>query len=158
MTLRADAQRNLDRLLDAAGECFAESGVDASVDEIARRAGVGHGTVFRRFTTKDDSTNNWWVAALTFGVTASPKRRRAEPGGSSAVRPPSPPGRNALMEGSTVAARHGRGVHGRSPKLVRSAQSAGEVRRDVGVEDVLALIRREPLSRRDPPGLRPPVR
>ena len=53
MTLRADAQRNLDRLLEAAGECFAEQGVDASIDEIARRAGVGHGTVFRRFPTKD---------------------------------------------------------------------------------------------------------
>ena len=53
MTLRADAQRNLDRLLEAAAECFAEQGVDASVDEIARRAGVGHGTVFRRFPTKD---------------------------------------------------------------------------------------------------------
>ena len=53
MTLRADAQRNLDRLLEAAAECFAEQGVDVSVDEIARRAGVGHGTVFRRFPTKD---------------------------------------------------------------------------------------------------------
>jgi AcrR family transcriptional regulator len=52
-TLRADAQRNLDRLLEAAGECFAERGVDCSVDEIARRAGVGHGTVFRRFPTKE---------------------------------------------------------------------------------------------------------
>ncbi|HZC74355.1 MAG TPA: helix-turn-helix domain-containing protein, partial [Gaiellaceae bacterium] len=53
MTLRADAQRNLDRVLVAAGECFAEGGVDVSVDEVARRAGVGHGTVFRRFPTKD---------------------------------------------------------------------------------------------------------
>ena len=51
--LRADAQRNLDRLLGAASECFSEQGVHASVDEIARRAGVGHGTVFRRFPTKD---------------------------------------------------------------------------------------------------------
>jgi len=52
-TLRSDAKRNLDRLLAAASECFAEEGVDASVDEIARRAGVGHGTVFRRFPTKE---------------------------------------------------------------------------------------------------------
>jgi AcrR family transcriptional regulator len=52
-TLRADARRNLDRLLEAASECFAEHGVDASIDEIARRAGVGHGTVFRRFPTKE---------------------------------------------------------------------------------------------------------
>ena len=54
MVLRADAQRNLERVLDAATEAFAASGPDVSVDEIARRAGVGHATVFRRFPTKDD--------------------------------------------------------------------------------------------------------
>jgi len=51
--LRADAQRNLGRVLDAAAEALAERGPDVSVDEIARRAGVGHGTVFRRFPTKE---------------------------------------------------------------------------------------------------------
>jgi AcrR family transcriptional regulator len=51
--LRADAQRNLERVLDAAAELFAERGCDVSVDEIAQRAGVGHATVFRRFPTKD---------------------------------------------------------------------------------------------------------
>jgi AcrR family transcriptional regulator len=52
--LRADAERNRKRLLDAAAEVFAEQGLEASTAEIARRAGVGHGTVFRRFPTKDD--------------------------------------------------------------------------------------------------------
>jgi AcrR family transcriptional regulator len=52
--LRADARRNHERVLDAAAEVFAASGPDASIDEIARLAGVGHGTVFRRFPTKDD--------------------------------------------------------------------------------------------------------
>ena len=52
--LRADAQRNLDRILEAAADAFAEVGPDVTMDEIARRAGVGHGTVFRRFPTKDD--------------------------------------------------------------------------------------------------------
>jgi AcrR family transcriptional regulator len=52
--LRADARRNLERVLDAATQAFAVSGPDASIDEIARLAGVGHGTVFRRFPTKDD--------------------------------------------------------------------------------------------------------
>lgn len=51
--LRADAQRNLDRILEAAADAFAEAGPDVTIDEIARRAGVGHGTVFRRFPTKD---------------------------------------------------------------------------------------------------------
>jgi AcrR family transcriptional regulator len=54
MALRVDAQRNLERVLDAATELFAASGPDVSVDEIAERAGVGHATVFRRFPTKDD--------------------------------------------------------------------------------------------------------
>src|SRR6266480_7983538 len=52
--LRADAQRNLDRILEAASDAYAEIGPDVTMDEIARRAGVGHGTVFRRFPTKDD--------------------------------------------------------------------------------------------------------
>jgi AcrR family transcriptional regulator len=51
--VRADARRNHDLVLGAACECFAEGGVDVSIDEVARRAGVGHGTVFRRFPTKD---------------------------------------------------------------------------------------------------------
>jgi AcrR family transcriptional regulator len=53
MVLRADAQRNLERVLDAATEVFAASGPDVSIDEIAQRAGVGHATVFRRFPTKN---------------------------------------------------------------------------------------------------------
>ena len=52
--LRADARRNLERVLDAATEAFAASGPDVSVHEIAARAGVGPATVFRRFATKDD--------------------------------------------------------------------------------------------------------
>jgi AcrR family transcriptional regulator len=52
--LRADAQRNLVRVLEAAREVFAEQGMDAPVTDIAERAGVGVGTIFRRFPTKDD--------------------------------------------------------------------------------------------------------
>jgi len=52
--LRADAQRNLERILEAARVVFAEDGLDASVADIAERAGVGTATIFRRFATKDD--------------------------------------------------------------------------------------------------------
>jgi AcrR family transcriptional regulator len=52
--LRADAARNRVLLLAAAADEFAERGLDASVADIARRAGVGKGTVFRHFATKDE--------------------------------------------------------------------------------------------------------
>lgn len=51
--LRVDAERNLSRLLDVAREAFAEEGLGVSVEAIARRAGIGKGTVFRRFETKE---------------------------------------------------------------------------------------------------------
>src|SRR5215218_1506164 len=52
--LRADAERNRERVLRAAREVFAEQGLDASTNEIARRAGVGVATLFRRFPTRDE--------------------------------------------------------------------------------------------------------
>lgn len=52
--LRADAQRSIDALLEAAKHVFAESGVDAPVREIADRAGVGVGTLYRRFPQRAD--------------------------------------------------------------------------------------------------------
>ena len=51
--LRADAQRNRLRVLDAARQLFAEQGREASMEEIARRAEVGVGTVYRHFATKE---------------------------------------------------------------------------------------------------------
>lgn len=51
---RADAQRNYDHLVEQARRAFAEFGVDASLDEIARRAGVASGTLYRHFPTRLD--------------------------------------------------------------------------------------------------------
>ena len=51
---RSDAARNRARLLAAAAEVFAERGLDAGVGEIAERAGIGRGTLFRNFPTKQD--------------------------------------------------------------------------------------------------------
>ncbi len=52
--LRRDAERNRRRILAAAAEVFNERGLDVSLDEIARHAGVGVGTVYRRFSTKEE--------------------------------------------------------------------------------------------------------
>src|SRR3954465_15107890 len=52
--LRADAERNRTRLLDAARTLFAERGLEVSMDDIARAAGVGVGTAYRRFRSRDE--------------------------------------------------------------------------------------------------------
>ena len=51
---RSDAQRNRERLVEVAKEAFTRSGADASLDEIAKQAGVGAGTLYRHFPTRDD--------------------------------------------------------------------------------------------------------
>ena len=51
--LRADARRNRERVVAAAGVVFAEQGSDAQMDDVAKRAGVGVGTVYRHFPTKE---------------------------------------------------------------------------------------------------------
>jgi len=51
--LRADARRNRERILEAAKDVFGEQGADAQMDDVARRAGVGVGTVYRHFPNKD---------------------------------------------------------------------------------------------------------
>ena len=50
---RSDAQRNRERILEAAKEAFTRAGVDASLDEIAKEAGVGAGTLYRHFPTRE---------------------------------------------------------------------------------------------------------
>jgi AcrR family transcriptional regulator len=52
--LRADAERNRERIVAAAQAAFAERGIDVTMDEIARRAGVGVATLYRRYPTRDE--------------------------------------------------------------------------------------------------------
>jgi AcrR family transcriptional regulator len=54
MPLRKDAQRNRERLIEAARAVFAERGLDVALDEVARRAGVSIGTLYNRFPTRSD--------------------------------------------------------------------------------------------------------
>jgi AcrR family transcriptional regulator len=145
--MRADAQRNYDRLLGAACECFAEQGLHASVDEIARRAGVGHGTVFRRFPSKD---------ALLAAVLAQELDRLllvaqaalAEPDAGAAFAgffraAAEAYGRNrALLEGVDRCRELPQSVPLRdvSHRLVRRAQKAGALRRDLTPTQVYELV------------------
>jgi AcrR family transcriptional regulator len=62
--LRRDAERNRERILAAARELFVEHGLTVGVDEIARRAGVGMGTLYRRFPNKDALVDETLAAAV----------------------------------------------------------------------------------------------
>jgi len=62
--LRRDAERNRQRILKAASEVFNERGLEVSLDEIARYAGVGVGTVYRRFRTKEELVEALFVERI----------------------------------------------------------------------------------------------
>jgi AcrR family transcriptional regulator len=79
-TLRADAARNLELILEAAEEAFAEKGNSACVADIATRAGVGQATIFRRFETKDDliaAVFERKIQQLVAAAEAASRKRRA---------------------------------------------------------------------------------
>ena len=78
--LRADARRNREELLDIARQVIAEEGVDASLRDIARRAGVGIGTLYRHFPTRE--------ALLAAVIDGGVRRLTARAGQLSAELPP----------------------------------------------------------------------
>src|SRR6266542_5619891 len=76
--LRADAQRNRDKLLAAARAVFAEQGPEASLDEIAKRAGVGSGTLYRHFPTRDDLIGAVYAERVAENVALVERAQRHE--------------------------------------------------------------------------------
>jgi len=163
--LRADAQRNHDLVLMAAAACFAERGVDVSVDEIARRAGVGHGTVFRRFPTKDallEAVVCERARGLAAAAEEATEAEDAWAGFEEFVREAAAVyGRDrALLEGlgRCVEADDVDAFVAAVRRLVERAQADGALRRDVSAEDVLDLV---PAASRHPEivlaGLRAPL-
>ncbi|MGD6749722.1 TetR/AcrR family transcriptional regulator [Streptomyces sp. BH105] len=69
--LRADAERNRQRLIAAAQEVFAERGLEVTVDDIARHAGVGVGTAYRRFANREELVEAVFEAQVEQMVTAA---------------------------------------------------------------------------------------
>jgi AcrR family transcriptional regulator len=151
--LRADARRNRNRVLQAARAAFGAEGSDVSLDEIARRAGVGAGTVYRHFATKGDL----FEAVVFDRIGELVEEARAlsdnqDPGRafSSFIERLA---REGALKRDLVEALAGDGVQlqlGEAPifgaltdvlaELLRRAQHAGAVRTDINVDDVVALL------------------
>ena len=152
--MRADARRNRDAIVAAAYELFAEQGTEAQMDEIARRAALGVGTLYRHFPAKED---------LLDAVIARRFERLAERAGQAAQQAGDgepweafkgyiewaaemQAGDRALSEAMATrsermhAAAVGSGLVDALEQLVEHAKSAGAVRDDLVVEDIPALV------------------
>ncbi|HEY4023073.1 MAG TPA: helix-turn-helix domain-containing protein [Pseudonocardiaceae bacterium] len=152
--VRADARRNIDALLDAAKAVFATSGVDAPVREIAARAGVGVGTVYRHFPQRSDLV----VAVFQYEVDATADAAGVlagehAPGEALARWLRRFAGFIATKRGLAAALHSGDPAFAPLPgyfderlrpalqSLLSAAVAAGEVRADVEADDVLDAIR-----------------
>ena len=149
--MRADAERNRERVLVAAQHVFSEHGLDASVADVAREAGVGKATIFRSYPTKDDliaaiaCDRVRWVETLVTEALEQPDAWAAFEGCSSisptATRPTSRTSRRSRatpMRPQLTAARNATNKAFR--KLMKKAKEQGAMRADATPEDIRTLF------------------
>jgi AcrR family transcriptional regulator len=150
---RADSLRNRELLLETAKAAFAELGAEAPLELIARRAGVGIGTLYRHFPTRD-------------ALLAAVYRREVEhlSGSAETLLAAKPPGEalrawlNLLVdymatkrviapalqaspgEGRSVYAASGPAITEAMSRLTRAAAEAGDIRADIGPDDIFRMM------------------
>ena len=150
--LRADAERNRQLLLQAAREVFADQGLDASSKEIARRAGVGIATLYRRFPTRQDlllATFGPKLAAYTEAIDRAlkdPDPWRGFRGYLTAIAGMQRGDRGfrdiltrAFPDARELRAQRDRVYHGVT-ELIEKAKATGRLREDFVPEDVPLLL------------------
>jgi AcrR family transcriptional regulator len=146
--LRADAERNRQRILAAAAELFTEQGLDPSLDDVARHAGVGVGTVYRRFPDKASLADALFDERID-ALVAMAQQAQAEPDAWAALV--------SFLEHSAEMLASDRGLrqilmfaaqgHDRVicasdrmrpaiESLVKRAQAEGQVRADLAATDI----------------------
>ena len=149
--LRSDARRNRERIVVVAAEVFAEQGVNASLEEVAQRAGVGIGTLYRRFPTRQ---------ALVEAIFEDRVEELVEVAEQAAADPDPWHGFSSFLEYALAAQATNRGlkdvftdlpptgrmVDARSrirrwiEQLLTRAQQQGSLRRDVTLSDISMLF------------------
>jgi len=145
---RADARRNFDALLAAARDAFAEHGAGASLEDIARRAGVGIGTLYRNFPTRQDLFDAVYLGEVEELCVAADEVADLQPWealttwlrrfvGYAATK-------RAIYESlnrdSEMFRTAREAMYAAGRPLFESAQEAGEARKDVDFDDVLRMV------------------
>jgi AcrR family transcriptional regulator len=153
-SIRSDARRNRERIVEAARAAFAEQGPDAQIDDIARRAEVGVGTVYRHFPTKDALTAE--LIRLKLTALRDRARRKLAEGGD-----PGEAFRSFLREQAAVIAKDAAlqqmlwaetaeamvpvaplydEVNEAVGELIARAKESGAIRADLEVDDVRTFM------------------
>jgi len=150
---RSDAQRNRERILEVARQVFTRRGADASMDEIAKRAKIGPGTLYRHFPTRDDLLATVYITEVE-KLAAAQKKLSAELPPREALRAwllvfidyiaakkIISPALNAMAGGpSRVFQQSGQVMEEAANALASRAVASGDLRPDVDAMDLLRAI------------------
>jgi AcrR family transcriptional regulator len=151
--MRADARRNRDKLLEAAREAFATEGLSVPVDEIARRAGLGAGTMHRHFPTKESLFEAIVVSHVESLVDEARALDDAEDAGAAffgfcfgmvergmANRALAEVLAGVGFDAKARVAAIAEELEQALARLVERAQAAGAVRSDIGMAEIHVLL------------------
>ena len=145
---RKDAARNYDALLAAAREAFAEHGAEASLEDIARRAGVGIGTLYRNFPTRRHLFETVYADDVNTLVEVAQQLADEEPWQALTAWLDRFAGymvtkravREALNDESEIFAACRDSMYAAGGPLLERAQEAGQARRDMDFVDLLRMV------------------
>jgi AcrR family transcriptional regulator len=149
---RADARRNYDKLVAAAREVFAEQESEATLEEISRRAGVGIGTLYRHFPTREDLLEAAYLGGVEEICAAAANHDGEEPWealtgwllevvGFAATKRVLADEMFAYMDRQAPVFKSCAGaIYGAGEPLLLRAQEAGAVRADVDIADVTKMV------------------
>ena len=144
--LRADAARNREKVLQAARQAFAESGYGVPLDEIASRAGVGPGTVYRHFPSKEALFEAVVTARITDLVSDARARADADDPGEAffgflARIAGEAAAKRDLPDAISVTGSLREDLFAALDLLLRRAQQAGAVRAGIVTSDLIVLLK-----------------
>ncbi|OPG02460.1 TetR family transcriptional regulator [Streptomyces sp. GKU 895] len=163
--MRADARRNYERLLTEARTAFAAHGAEASLEDVARRAGVGIGTLYRHFPNRNALLSAVFEDAVA-DLLARSRELLADPNPCTALvtwlreivthageyRGLARQLMSVTSDDGSALARCSDPIREAGGALLRRAQEAGAVREDVAIADLLQLTHAIALAAEESPG------